>query len=82
MIIWNQNTKKKQSCVHTDSFITYIITEDIYVDIAKEAKSRLKISNNELERQLPIGKKVIGLTKDELGKMIMTERAAFRPIAI
>ena len=82
MIIWNQNTKKKQSCVHTDIFIVYIITEDIYVDIAKEAKSRLKISNNELERQLPIGKKVIGLTKDDLGKMIMTERVAFKPIAI
>ena len=74
--------EKKQNYVHTDSFIVYITTEGIYVDIAKEAKSRLKISNNELERQLPIGKKVIGLTKDDLGKMIMTERVAFKPIAI
>ena len=37
----------------TDSFIMYIKTEDIYVDIAKDVETRFDTSNYELERPLP-----------------------------
>ena len=41
----------------TDSFIVYIKTEDIYVDIAKNIKTRFDTSNYEIGRTLPKGKK-------------------------
>ena len=53
----------------SDSFIVYMKTEDIYVDIAKDVETWLGI-------QL---KKVIGLMKDELGDKIMKEFAVLRP---
>ena len=37
----------------TDSFIMYIKTEDIYVDIAKDVETKFDTSNYELERPLP-----------------------------
>ena len=37
----------------TDSFIVYIKAEEIYVDIAKDAKTTFDTLNYELERQLP-----------------------------
>ena len=45
MITWNQNKEKKLNMCYmdTDSFIVYIKTRDIYVDI-------------ELDRQWPRGK--------------------------
>ena len=45
----------------TDSFIIYIKTEDIFVDIAKDVEARFDTSHYELETPLPRGKKVIGL---------------------
>ena len=65
----------------TDSFIVYIKAEDIYVDIAKDAKTTFDTLNYELERQLPKwkNKKVIRLMKDEIGGKLMTEFAALRP---
>ena len=40
----------------TDSFIIYIKTEEINVDIAKDFKRILETSNYELGRPLPKGK--------------------------
>ena len=67
--------KAKLCYMDTDSFMAYIKTEDIYVDIAKDVETRFDISNYELDKLLPTGKnkKVIGLKIDELGGKIMTE---------
>ena len=53
----------------TDSFITHIKTEDFYEDIADDVEKRFDTSKKE---------KVIGLMKDELRGMIMTEFVALR----
>ena len=65
----------------TDSFIINIKTEDFYEDIANDVEKRFDPSNYEVNRPLPKGKnkKVIGLTKDELGRKTMTEFAALWP---
>ena len=66
--------------IDTGSFIIYIITNDIYKDIAKYVETRFDTSNHELDRPLPKGKnkKVIGLMKDELGGKIMTKFVGLR----
>ena len=43
--------------MHTDSFIVYIKTDDIYKDIAEDIENRFNTSNYELDRSLPKGKK-------------------------
>ena len=48
--------KAKLYHMDIDSFIVYIKTEGIYVDIAKDAETRLHTSNYELDRPLPKGK--------------------------
>ena len=55
----------------TDSFIVHIKTEYIYKVISKDAEKRFDTPNYEVDRPLPIGKikKVIGLMKDELGRI-------------
>ena len=65
----------------TDRFIFYLETEDIYIDTTKNAETIFDTLNNELQRLLPRGKskKLIGSMKDELGRKVMTEFAAFRP---
>ena len=65
----------------TDSFIMNIKTEDFYKDIANDVEERFDTSNYECDRPLPRGKnkKVIGLMKDELGGMVITEFVALRP---
>ena len=67
----------------TGSFIIYTKTEDFYKDIAGDVEKRYDISNYEVDRPLPKGmnKKPIGLMKDELGGMILTEFVALRPKA-
>ena len=40
----------------TDSFIVFIKTKDIYIDIAKDVETRFDTSNYELGRPLPGGK--------------------------
>ena len=64
----------------TYSFIVYIKTENIYVDIEKGVGTRFHTSNYELEKPLPKGNntKVIGLMKDELDGKTMIEFAALR----
>ena len=54
-------------------FHVYIITDDIYKDIAENIETRFDTSNYELDRPLPKGKmkKVIGLMKDELCGKVM-----------
>ena len=65
----------------TDSFIMNIKTNDFYEDISNDVDNRFDTSNYEVKRPLPIGKnkKVIGLTKDELGGEIITEFVTLRP---
>ena len=59
--------KTKLCYIDTDSFIVYIKTEEIYIDIEKYVETRFDTLNYELDRPLPKGKnkKVIGLMKDE-----------------
>ena len=61
--------------MHTDSFIVYIKTDNIYKDIAEDVETRFGTSNYGLHRLLPKGKikKVIGLMRNELGGEIMTK---------
>ena len=65
----------------TSIFIIHNKTEDFYKDIADDVVKRFDTSNYEVNRPLPTGKnkKVIGLMKDELGGMIMTEFVALIP---
>ena len=60
-------SKAKLCYLDTYSFIVYIKTENIYVDIEKGVGTRFHTSNYELEKPLPKGNntKVIGLMKDE-----------------
>ena len=62
------------------SFIVYIKPDDIYKDIAEDAKTRFDTSNYELNRPLPKekNKKVINVMKDKLEGKIMKEFAGLR----
>ena len=64
-----------------DSFVMHIKTSDFYKDIASDVENRFDTSNYEVNRPLPTGKnkKVIGLMKDELGGIIITEFVTLRP---
>ena len=75
-LIWLRETKiwRKSKLYYTDteSFIVYIKTEGVYVDITKDFQTRFDTSNYELDRPIPKGKKiVIELMKDELGGKLM-----------
>ena len=52
--------------IHRDS--KFVNTEDIYVNIAKDAEAKLYTSNYDLDKPLPKGKykKAIGLMKNKL----------------
>ena len=67
----------------TDSLVHHIKTKDFYADISNDVEKRFDTSgyNKENAKPLPIrkNKKVIGLMKDELGDVIMTEFVALRP---
>ena len=69
--------KAKLCYIDTDSFIIYIKTEDFYKDITDDVENWFDTSNysEDDKRPLPIGKnkKVIGPSKDELGRKIMIE---------
>ena len=64
----------------TDSFLVYIKTDDTYKNIAEDVETRFDTLNYELDRPLPKGKneKLIGLTKDELGRKIMATFVGLR----
>ena len=49
--------KANLCCMDTDSFIIYIKTKDVYVDITKDNEAKFVTSNHELERPLP-GEKI------------------------
>ena len=69
----------------TDSFIVYMKTKDISVDIAKVVEKRSDISNYESERPLTRAKKkkkVVGLIKDELKKQQNSLHCFQKQIAI
>ena len=47
--------------------IVYLKTDDIYIDIAEDVKTRFDTANYDLDKPLPKGKKkATGLMKDEL----------------
>ena len=60
--------------------IVYIKADYIYKDIAQDVETRFDTSNYELDRPLPKGKnkKVMGLMKDELGRIRMIEFIGLR----
>ena len=64
----------------TDSFLVYIKTDDTYKNIAEDVETRFDTLNYELDRPLPKGKnkKLIGLTKEELGRKIMATFVGLR----
>ena len=68
----------------TDSVIAYIKTDDIYRDITEDVETRLDTSNYELDRPLAKGKnkKVIVLTKEELGNKIKANSLYFLYISV
>ena len=57
------------------SFILYIITDDIYEDIAEDLETNFDTSNYELNRPLPKGynKNVTGIMEEQLSRKIMKE---------
>ena len=58
----------------TDSFIVHTKTDDICKDISEDLASRVDTSSYELDRPVPMGKKikrVVVLMKDELGGQII-----------
>ena len=75
--------KLKLCYMDMDSLVYDIKTEDFYEDIANDVEARFDTSgySKTYFRPLPISlnKKVIGLTKDELGGKIMTEFVVLRP---
>ena len=74
--------KARLCYMDTDSFITYIKTEDFYEDIANDVERWFDTSNYNKDTKKPlqtdVNKKVIGKFKDKLGDKIMTEFAALR----
>ena len=66
----------------TDSFIVHTKTDDICKDISEDLASRVDTSSYELDRPVPMGKKikqVVGLMKDELGGQIIKKFVGWRP---
>ena len=64
--------KKDTLCYQdTNSFAVNIKSEYIYAELAEDVGTKLDTSNYEAERPLPTSKnrKVIGLMKDELGRI-------------
>ena len=63
-----------------ETFNVYIKTEDIYKYIAEDVETRFDTSSYELDTPLPKGKnkKIIELTKDGLGRKIMTKFVGLR----
>ena len=77
----NSLRSRLQLCyMDKDSLVYRIQTEDLYEDISEDVPARFDTSGYIPDRPLPIGlnKKVIGLMKDELGGVILTEFIALR----
>ena len=64
----------------TGSFIVHVKADDSYKDTAEFVEAEFDTLNFELDRTLPKGKnkKVIGLTRDELGGKIFTKFGGLR----
>ena len=76
------NDDKLTLChMDTDSLIYSIEMDDFYKDKAEDVKDRFDMSGYNPNRPPPVSlnKKVIGLTKDELGGEIMTEFVMLKP---
>ena len=64
--------KTKFCYTDTESFIVYIKTKGIYVDIWKDAETRFDSSNYELDTALLREQKTNWLMRDELGRKIIS----------
>ena len=81
-IKWKYSGKSKLCYMDTDSFIAHTKTDDICKDISEDLASRDDTSSYELDRPVPMGKKikqVVGLMKDELGGQIIKKFVGWRP---
>ena len=76
------NDKAKLCYMDTDSFVLHIFTEDFFEDINNDVERRFHTSNydknDKRPLQISVNKKVIGMSKDELGGKIMKEFSALR----
>ena len=72
---------KQGKLCYMDSFVVNIQTEDIYIDITKDAETRIYIWNYEIDRPLHKRRKVTGWMKTELGRKIISEFVGLRPKA-
>ena len=61
----------------TDSFIVYIKTDDIYIDIAEDVETTFYTSRNQLDLKEKT-KKITGLIKQQLGVKIETRFVRLR----
>ena len=63
-----------------DSFIVYVKTDDIYIDVAEDVENRFDTSNYKLDRPLPKvkNKLVIEVMIDGLGGKVTTELLVLR----
>ena len=77
MTMWNRNMKKKKKLCYmdTDSFTEYIQIDEIYKDIAEDAKKGLKLQIMSWKGH---NQKLIRVMKIELGWKIMTEFVGLR----
>ena len=71
---------EKHCYMDTGSFIVHVKADDSYKDTAEFVEAEFDTLNFELDRTLPKGKnkKVIGLTRDELGGKILTKFVGLR----
>ena len=74
--------KAKLRHMDTDSFVIHIFNEDFFEDISNAVERCFDTSNYDKNDRRPLqidmNKKVIGLSKDELGEKIMKEFCVLR----
>ena len=80
-IILNQNMKNRSDATSLQtwySFIVYIKSENIYIEIIEDVEKTIDAPNYKVKRPAPIGqnKKMIRLMKDELGGNILAKSFA------
>ena len=78
------DSNRLQLCyMDIDSLVYHIKTKDFYADISNDVEQRFDMSGYNKQNTKPLlirkNKKVIGLMKDELGDVIMTEFKVLRP---
>ena len=80
MVTPKYGENEKHCYMDTGSFIVHVKADDSYKDTAEFVEAEFDTLNFELDRTLLKGKnkKVIGLTRDELGGKILTKFVGLR----